>query len=143
MTAIVSFTDTETLVKTWLSTTDVKPLVTRADNGVSIYMAMPPAAPIPAVILTRVGGGPRSRKELPEDYARLSFSCWGRSRAEAGTIARTLVAELESLARTGGFDSGDSRLAAAEVLRVFWLPDPDSDTARYIVDAMVLTLRTT
>lgn len=141
MAALVEFADVETLTKQWLMTTAIPALVTRAvDGGVSIYLAMPPAAPVPAVVLTRLGGGPRRYKELPEDQARISFSCWGTSRAQAGTIVRTLVAELESLGRNGGYVSGDARLADAEVVRVFWLPDPESDTPRYIADALILAV---
>ena len=137
------YADVEGLVKAWLSTTDVAPLVTRPDGGQSIYMAMPAAAPIPAVVLTRVGGGPRPRSTVPEDAARMQFNCWGKTRAQAGEISRTLMSALESLAPNGGFVSGDARLAAAEVLSVLWLPDPESDTARYIVDARITTVRST
>lgn len=136
------YADVESFVKGWLLTTSVAALVTRADNGVSVYMAMPTGAPVPAVILTRVGGGPTARKDLPEETARMTFTCWGRTRAQAGTIARAVTVECESVARMPGYTAGGTTLAAAHVSRVFWLPDPDSDTARYIVDATFITVST-
>jgi hypothetical protein len=138
---LLVYADVENLVKQWLATTSVAPLVTRTvDSGLSIFLAMPPSAPLPAVVLYRVAGAPSPGKDLPEEATRLSFDCWGRSRAEAGAIARALMAELETLARVGGYDSGDARLAAAEVINVVWLPDPESDTPRYVVDATVTTV---
>jgi hypothetical protein len=134
--------DDEALVKAWALQTSVAALLTRADGGVSIYNAMPKAAPVPSLICWRTGGGPRARKDLPEHRARMQMHCWGTSRAQASLIARTLVSELDSLARLGGFDHGDARLAAAEVINLIWLPDPESDTARYIVDALVTTVST-
>lgn len=136
MTAVV-YGDAEAIVKAWLLTTSVAALVTRPDAGKSIYLAMPLSAPLPCVVLTRMGGGPRYGKDMPEDAARMSFSCWGRSRTQAGDIARAVVSECESLSHTGGFTLGTSWMPAADVSRLFWLPDPESDTARYIVDAMV------
>jgi hypothetical protein len=140
--SVVIYADAEALVKAWLLTTDVAPLLTRDDGGVSIFMAMPASAPLPALVLTRAGGSPRPGKDLPEEEARMRFHCWGRSRAQAITIARTLVGECESLARTGGFDDGGARLAAMAVVSLFWLPDRESDTARYVVDARALTIAT-
>ena len=142
MTPVVRFADVEALTKAWALSSTVAPLLTRTDGGVSIYLSMPASAPIPALTMTRVGGAPRRRQDLPVDYARMRFSCWGRSRQQAGDIARALVAELESLGHTDGFDNGDARLTAAEVINLFWLPDPESDTARYVVDALIAAVST-
>lgn len=139
MTAVVHYADVENLVKTWALTTDVAPLVARP-GGYNIYLAMPAASPMPSVVLSRVGGGPRARKDLPEEVSRISFSCWANTRAEAGVISRTLCAELETLARTGGYINAGTVLAAGDVVSMIWLPDPDSDKPRYIVDALVTTV---
>jgi hypothetical protein len=138
----VTYADVEDLAKTWLATTTVAPLLVRLDGGHNIFLAMPVGAPLPAITLARVGGGPRARKDLPEDRARLSFQCWGTSRASAGVLARTLVAELDTLARTGGWTSGPATLGVDEIVTVLWLPEPDADIARYIVDALVTTIST-
>lgn len=139
MSAVVRYADVENLAKTWSLTTDVAPLVARP-GGFNIYLAMPALSPLPAVVISRVGGGPARRKDLPEEVSRISFSCWAASRAQAGEISRVLVGELETLARTGGWESAGTILAAGEVVSVIWLPDPDSDTPRYIVDALVTTV---
>lgn len=138
--SVVAYADTENVVKAWLATTDVAPLVARADGGLSIFLAMPRTPVMPSVVLTRVGGGPVYRKDIAEDRARISFTCWGTSRASAGVVCRNLVAACDALARTGGWESGPTLLGAAEVINVMWLPDPDSDTPRYIVDALVTTI---
>lgn len=131
----------ERAVKDWLMTTSLPPLLTRADGGVSLYMAMPIGAPIPVVTVMLVGGGPRAGADLPDCRYRLSFDVYGTSRDEASLIARTLVSELENL---GGANAGVNVdgvcLGSAEVLNVMWRPDPDSDTARYIVDALITTV---
>ena len=134
------FADTENIVKAWLATTEVAPLVERASGGTSIFLAMPKTPAYPSIVLTRVGGGPQPGKDLPTDRARISFNCWGTSRASAGVVSRALVSACDSLARNGGWESGPTLLAAAEVINVIWLPDPDSDTPRYIVDALVTTV---
>lgn len=141
MTPVVNFTEPEGLVKAWLATTSVAGHVTRTtDGGTSIFLAMPSSAPLPAVVVTRVGGGPRVTKELPEDNARISFDCWGKTRTQVSGIAYAVMAELESLSRAGGYTVGNAHLAAAEVLVCLWQPDPESDTARYVVDALVTVI---
>lgn len=142
MSAVEAYADVENIVKAWANTTPLVAELTRTGGGVSIFLAMPIGAPLPALILSRVGGAPAPRKDLPEDRARISFTCWAASRAQAFRIARILVEELESLSRTGGWTSGNTLLAAAVTLTVRWLPDPDSDTPRYIVDALITTVST-
>lgn len=143
MTVVTAYADVESAVVAWLATTPVAPLVTRAgDGGLNIYRAMPTSAPLPAVVVNRVGGGPRARSDVPEDVARLSFDCWGSSRADAIAVATALVAACENLAETGTYVTGDgtARLVAAEVVLWLWSPDPNSDTPRYVVDALFSTL---
>lgn len=139
--SVIIYATVEPAIKAWLGTTTLAPLVTRTDGGLSIYLAMPPASPKPSVILTRVGGGPRARKDLPEDQARISFDCWGNSRAEAADVAGAVASECESLAQSGGYchDSGVC-LLVAEVAGWLWLPDPNTDTPRYVVDALFTTV---
>jgi hypothetical protein len=132
----VTFADAETLVKAWLATTPVAPLVTRPDAGLSIFLAMPTSAPLPAVVLSRVGGAPRAAKDIPEDAARISMHCWAKTRTAASAMASKVVAACESLARDGRYTSGTSHLVAATVISVVWLPDPEADLPRYVVDAL-------
>lgn len=138
---ITTFADVESLAAAWLSTSAVAPLVTRPGGGVNIFKAMPASSPLPAVIVSRVGGAPAARSDFPRDVARVSFSCWAASRPAATTIAITLVAELDNLARLGPYLGADNaRLGAAEVLSWLWLPDPAADTPRYAIDALMTAI---
>jgi hypothetical protein len=137
---VIIYADTEAIIKTWLLDTEVAPLLQRPDGNFSIYNAMPAKSPIPALIAWQVSGGPAPRKDLPEQQVRMQFDCWGKTRAQAGDIARTLIAELEDCARTGGRVINGTYLGAAATTSMRWLPEPDSDTPRYIVDALITTV---
>lgn len=134
----MNYSDVETLVQRWLKGKDLAVMhLTRPDGGINIFKAMPKASPLPSIVLTRVGGAPARRSDLPEDVARISFDCWAASRDVAVDMSMRLVDELESLAPLGGFADGPGRLVAAETVSWIWLPDPTSDTPRYVVDALV------
>lgn len=137
--SVIIYGPVEQAVRSWLSTTQVAPLVTRSPGALSIYLAMPPAGPVPSVIIRQVGGGPLARKDIPETRYTLQFDCWGTSRTEASLIARTLMGELTGLGDPGVVVDG-VYLGCAQILNMLWLPDPDSDTARYIVDALITTV---
>lgn len=136
---MIEFADTENVVKAWLPTTSVGPLIQRADGGYSVFLAMPPGAPNPAVIITQIAGGP-DPNDLPQQTVRIQFDCWGRTRTEAGNIARALIGELDWIPRNGGAIVQGAYLGAMQVQMMRWLPDPESDTPRYIVDALVTTV---
>lgn len=133
----MSYRDAETLVQQWLiDTPAVADLVRRASDGLpSIYKAMPRAAPLPSIELYRVGGAPPPGSDTPVDLARLAFECWAGDRAAAVAIGQAVVDAVDGLGGSGGWQGPAGRLHAAEVLAVRWLPDPDSDTPRYVVDA--------
>jgi hypothetical protein len=137
---MIYFADTETVIKTFLLNSGVAPLLKRTDGGTSIYNAMPSASPVPALIAFQVSGGPVQRKDLPEQQTRIQFDCWGKTRVQAGDIARTLMSELEWLGRTGGTVIGGVYLGTAIIQSMRWFPEPDSDTPRYIVDALITTV---
>lgn len=137
---MIIFADVEAIIKTWLLTTGVAPMVLRPDGGYSIYNAMPAKSPVPAVIAFQVTSGPRTRSDLPEQQTRMQFDCWGLTRLQAGDIARTLIAELEWVAIDGGRVINGTYLGTAVTQFMRWLPEPDSDTPRYIVDALITTV---
>lgn len=132
------YTVPEPAIKTWLLTTSVAPLVTVAGK-VNIYMAMPKSAPKPVILIALVGGGPTLRADLPVSRYRIQFDVIGDTRAQAATITGQLLGELGTLGATG-FTDGAIVLGAADTLGVRWLPDPDSDVPRYIVDALIATV---
>ena len=140
--SVVTYTSVEDVTKAWLLTTPIVARLTRPGGGVNMFFAMPVGAPLPCLTLARVGGAPTS-SEVPTDVARISFECWGTSKASAGTLAYELVAELDTLARVGGFTLGATTIVAGDILMALWLPDPTSDTARYVVDAHISAITTT
>lgn len=133
----MTYADVEGLVQRWLQGTALAADLTRPGGGVNIFKAMPKAAPLPSIVLSRVGGAPARGSDVPEDIARISFDCWAASRGQANAISLGLVFLLEELAPTGGYVEGGSRLAVAETVSWLWLPDPASDTPRYVVDALI------
>jgi len=137
---MIVYANTETTVKKWLATTTVAALVTRPDGGINVFNAMPKGAPLPAVVLYQASGGPSARKDLPEQAARIRFDCWAATRAAASDIALQICAELDHLQRSVGPIVDGVYLGGVSTPTMRWLPDPDSDTPRYIVDALVVTV---
>lgn len=107
-----------------------------------IYLAMPKSAPLPAMLCTLIGGGPVAGSDLPQCLYRLSFDCLATSRNGALTSATRLVSELQYLGvADNGYEATQGvYLGSASVLNMRWQPDPDSDTPRYIVDALITTV---
>lgn len=136
----MTFAPTEVTVKDWLLTTTVPTLVPRPDGGVAIFNAMPKTTTLPAVALFQVTGGPTPLKDLPEQQVRIQFDCWATTRSEARSIALQIASELDNIQRNGGVVIDGVYLAATSVPTLRWLPDPDSDTPRYIVDALITTV---
>jgi hypothetical protein len=137
MTAPMSYGPADEAVKLWLLTggTSVAAFTT------NVYLAMPKASPKPVLLVQLVGGGPTRRGDLPLSKYSLQLDCIGASRADASTLMRALLADLDALGRdTPGFVAAGMYLGAAEVLLVRWQPDPDSDIPRYIVDALITTV---
>lgn len=132
MTSIV-ISDVEGVVKSWLATTPVASLVARG-SSYNIYLAMPKGTPLPAVVLHRVGGAP-SRTVMPTDEAVIRFHCWAEHRPTASAIAVALVGAIEGLSVSGGYAVSNCRLKTAQTLTWHFLPDPTSDTPRYLVEA--------
>lgn len=134
--------DTETVVKTWLSgTVSAQSALKRPDGGVNVFLAMPKANPNPVILLRLVSGGPTPRKDLPQHTQRFHFDVIGRSRGEAVAIMLGVCHEMDQLGRDGpGPLISGVYLASIQVQSMRWLPDPDSDIPRYVVDALVTTI---
>lgn len=130
MTIIRSFVDAEDVVKEWLLTTSVAPLVTN-----KIFLAMPKGAPLPSVILSRVGGTSMPESDAPIDAARISFAVWAANRPQAKTIRTALLGEIESIGYQPEYVGTVGRIKSGLLLSDIWLPDPEDDVPRYIVDA--------
>lgn len=138
---MITYGSIEQATKDWLATTSVAALVTRAPGALSIYLSMPPAAPVPAVLISLIGGGPLGGADLPQTRYRVQFDCIGTTRDQASMLARTVIGELEWLGRGGpGAIAAGVYLGSATVLAQIWAPDPDSDRPRYIVDTAITTV---
>jgi hypothetical protein len=81
------------------------------------------AAGFPQVVLRQVGG---------TDLTPLvQFDCWADTKQQAGTTAADLMTEVSRLASV---DADGTRLHGGTVEQCRWLPDPNSDRPRYVVD---------
>lgn len=77
------------------------------------------------VVLAKVAG---------DDMAALiQFDCWGATKAVAFAAAAELSSAAEQLGRYAGFD-GVLLIGANVESDGRWLPDPESDLPRYVVD---------
>ena len=83
-------------------------------------------AALPPVVLQRLGG--------VDGEAFIQFDVWGGDKAEAAAAAADLAEAVDALERYDS-DDGTTTLLGAVVDNVRWLPDPDDDRSRYVVDA--------
>jgi len=137
-----SLANTEILVKTWLRASAALAAMVPLPGGVgpAIFLAMPKGAPNPCILISQVSGGPSLRKDIPEQVARISFDVYGPNRTDASAIAVALMELLHNLGSDGSYSDGLATIFAADVVGFRWQPDPDSDTPRYIVDALITTV---
>lgn len=138
---MTAFVDAEKLVREWLlATNSVASLVPKASGGAHIYQAPPRTALDKLIVAHRIGGGPEIGSTVPADVVRMSFDCWASNRADAVDIGKALLAAVEDLGPTGGFVNDTGRLESGENTAWLWLPDPESDKPRYVVDALLIAM---
>lgn len=123
--SVPTVADAEDIVLAWLKTTlpAVKCFLQSEGN------------PLPRIQLARVGGAPTDIA----DVARISFTVHAATRPQAKDITKDLVNALLDLAYSGSVSTAKGVLEAVTVLSQLWLPDPVSDTPRYIVDIRAVT----
>lgn len=83
-------------------------------------------AALPQVVLQRLGG--------VDGEAFIQFDVWGSDKAQAAAAAAEVAEAVDALDRYDS-DDGTTTLLGARVDNIRWLPDPDDDRARYVVDA--------
>lgn len=88
-----------------------------------VFFGATDAAARPQIVVQRIGGD--------DDAAALQWDVWGTNKANAAEVAAELASACSALA---GFVHGGAILKAAAVEFVRWLPDPDGDQPRYIVE---------
>jgi hypothetical protein len=128
-----TFPDCEGGVRDWLrSVPSVSALV-----GQRVFFGLPVAVTWPAVVVQMVGGGPDAGN-APVFVPLIQIDCWGegRNKAQAAAVMSAVVGAIESI-QSGTALGADAKAVWASVLSVIWLPDPESDQARYSVTAEI------
>jgi hypothetical protein len=127
------FADVEGAVRAWAR---ARPLIV-AQVGTRSFFGFPDGGELPLLTLKRAGGAPAG--DVPLDFPRISFECWGRTKAEAAAVASAVKAEAESM--TAGTQMAPGVLGyGASVELDLWAPDKTSGRARYVVD-VVFTMK--
>lgn len=75
------------------------------------------------IVLHRIGG--------PDESCLIQFDVWHSNKPDAAALAAELATACDGLTR---YQDDDVILHGAAVESSRWLPDPESDTPRYIVD---------
>lgn len=81
-------------------------------------------AAMPQVVLSRIGG--------PDGRCLIQFDVWAKTKAAAAQVAASLATAIDALGR---YTHDQTLLLGARVEGVRWLPDEESDTPRYVVEA--------
>jgi hypothetical protein len=89
-----------------------------------VFLARSDQAPLPQIVLFRIGG--------PDSSVLIQFDCLARSEAEAEAVAADLCTQIDSLAR---YEHDGVLLTGAAVESSRGVPDPDTNDPRFIVDA--------
>ncbi len=131
----------ENVLKTWMiNTPTAQNRLKRLDGGISVYLSMPTANPNPAVLLGLSGGGPMRRKDLPQTSQRFQIDVIGKTRDMACQITLGLIRDMDEIPWQTMYVHNGTYLMSAVVDSMRWLPDPDSDVPRYVIDALVTTV---
>lgn len=128
MSTIIVFPDVEQATRVWLRS------ITTSAAG-RVYFGTPDKTTNdPFVTLFRVGGGPLI-SEVPTDAARISFSCWAQTKHAAQQLSAEVASAVFNL--RAGDVMGECTVCFATMLSSLWVPDSQSGTPRYIVDATI------
>lgn len=129
------FTDVEGAVKAWaIAHADINAATSgRVFFGVPSSIDFNSTANFPFITIYRSGGSPKAGP-TPLDIARITFDCWGSTKAQAASVATVVVDAVEKL--SAGTQMGASaRTVGAETRLILWRPDPATNAKRYVVDA--------
>lgn len=124
--------DIEGAVRDWLRTVPaVQALVSSR-----VFFGIPAQTEWPICVVKDVGGAPDPG--LPTTAPLIQIDCWGegRNKAQANAVKRAVVTALQNLT-SGSALNGEVVALGAQTLSAPWLPDPDTDQARYAITAEV------
>lgn len=93
-------------------------------QGFTAFFGVNNNGTFPQLVIQRVAG--------PDSDVLVQFDVWGGTKAEAAATAASLRTALTGLS---SYDFDGIRLHGASDPSARWLPDPDSDRPRYIVEA--------
>lgn len=133
MTIAEIFADVEGALRTWLR---AHPVVGPLVGNKHVFFGVPPGdpLPLPMIIVERIGGSPVGG-DVQLDTANVSFSVWAKTKDSASRVERAVCQALVSMG-SEALDANTVGYGASVFSRV-WLPDPDSNTPRYVVTALV------
>ena len=97
--------------------------------GTRTYLgALPLGSPLPALVVSRVGGG---MDGYTYDAAMIQVEAWAASGSQAETLITAAVTVLASAPEATALNAS-AQLMGARLNALLWFPDPDTDIPRYI-----------
>lgn len=132
------FGDVEGGVRSWARANSLLTPLLGSGTTARVFFGVPtsydPKTNGAALVLYRSGGAPRPGA-TPLDQPRLTFDCWGASKADAASLAVAVVEAIERVGQGTALGASLRAVSASVVMGPLWLPDPESGTPRYVVDA--------
>ena len=133
-----NFVDVEGPIRTWLrGHAQLIPVF-----GSRIFFGTPRGGTTtPWITMTRVGGLPNLY--TPEDYPLIQMDVWGgiKDRAATAVAAYHLASVIESASEKAPYYVGPVMIPAVAVVGFpRWLPDVDSDRARFVVQVRFIVI---
>lgn len=130
---VAVFADVEGGLRAWLRG---QPSITALVDQ-HVWFGIPANAQFPLITIAQVGGGP-GVGEAPITDALIQLDCWGagQNKGQAAAVMTAVLGALDSL-HCGAEMGGEVIAMGSTVESVIWLPDPQSNQARYVVTALV------
>lgn len=89
--------------------------------------------------IRRVAGA-EGASDVPTDDALFQFDCWAETESDAADVRDAVIGVFAGLTTTPF--TASVLCTGALVVGQQWLPDPDTDTPRYVVTVRVLLVAT-
>lgn len=133
-----TYLDVEGPVRTWVRSltalTDLFPTTpTNLQLQPTCFFGFPTDRALPVITMGQIGG-PRLTGDHPQEDVDISFYIWGRTKAEASTIANALKSAIKSLV---SYTTEGVKLQSGIPSQPIFQPDTstDPDTPRYVMDS--------
>lgn len=118
-----TYVDVEGAVREW-----ARDLVSLVDRRV--FFEPKNSVAYPQIVVFRIFG--------PDDAALIQFDCWGGTKEQALAVATQLMTEIDKLSRyiKLNVDKPSVLIHGATFTEIRWLPDEESNRARYTVEGV-------